>query len=166
MIIGASVILRYEGRLLFEIQKPAKWRQQPDGTLSIGMGCIGGNVEQGETPRQALEREVLEEMGCRVVLEEPTQPFAVDAQGSIRMLHPLDVPEGVLFVWQGSEPGFIEGAQVAVHVGRPLGQPEPGDLPALLSLDQETFCALGMHRLTVQDVLERGGRLWEKQPVP
>jgi hypothetical protein len=62
MIIGASIILRHEGRLLFEIQKPSKWLQQPDGTLSIGMGCIGGNIEQGETPRQALEREALEDM--------------------------------------------------------------------------------------------------------
>lgn len=28
----------------------------------------GGKVEQGETPRQALEREISEELGCRVLV--------------------------------------------------------------------------------------------------
>ena len=63
MIIGVSVILKQEDRYLFEIQKTAKWIQKPDGRYQIGMGCIGGRLENGETAQQALEREIKEEVG-------------------------------------------------------------------------------------------------------
>lgn len=46
MIIGAAIILRQDSQFLFEIQKSSKWIHHPDGTLSIGMGCIGGSVEK------------------------------------------------------------------------------------------------------------------------
>ena len=45
-IIGVAILLKEDGRFLFELQKPAKWRRGQNGVLRIGMGCIGGTVAQ------------------------------------------------------------------------------------------------------------------------
>ena len=81
-------------------------------------------------------------------------------------LSPQSVPEGVQFVWEGNEPGFIAGGKVAVYVGTTIGRAEPRDLPALVQLEPELFYALGQESLAIQDVEQRGGILQEKQRIP
>ena len=165
MTVGVAILLRVENRLLFELQKPAKWRRQPSG-ISIGMGCIGGTVEEGETVEEALSREALEEIGCEVAFARSTRPFSLDPTGVVSPLLPYSVPEGVQFLWEGNEPGFIAGGKVAVYVGTALGRAEPGDLPALVQLEPALFYALGQRPLTIEDVEQRGGILQERQPIP
>ena len=165
MILGVAILLRVENRLLFELQKPAKWRRQRRG-ISIGMGCIGGRVEAGETMAEALLREALEEIGCAVAFARSARPFALDPTGAVSPLRPQSMPEGVQFLWEGNEPGFIAGGKVAVFVGTPMGRAEPCDLPALVQLEPELFYALGRQPLAVEDVERRGGVLQERQPIP
>ena len=165
MIIGVAILLKVENRFLFELQKPAKWRRQQEGVL-IGMGCIGGTVEEGETIEDALCREAFEEIGCEVVCARSTRPFSLDPTGAVSPLPSQSVPEGVQFVWEGNEPGFIMGGKVAVYVGTAIGRAEPRDLPALVQLEPELFYALGQGSLAVQDVEQRGGILQEKQRIP
>ena len=165
MIIGAAILLRVENRFLFELQKPTKWRRQEEKIL-IGMGCIGGTVEKGETIEDTLSREAFEEIGCEVVCARSTRPFSLDPAGAMSPLSPQSVPEGVQFVWEGNEPGFIAGGKVAVYVGTTIGRAEPRDLPALVQLEPELFYALGQESLAIQDVEQRGGILQEKQRIP
>ncbi len=166
MIIGVSILLKEGDQFIFELQKSSKWIRELDGTLAIGMGCIGGLIETSETPREALEREILEEIGCQVHLEEPTVPFSVTPNYDVEDVKGIDVPEGCHFVWEGDEPGFIRGAKVAVYVGSPIGQPRPGDLPGLISLDSNTLFECGQQSMKVEDVMAQGGRLIEREAIP
>lgn len=163
MILGVAILLRVENRLLFECQKPAKWRRQ---RREISIGCIGGRVEEGETLEEALSREALEEIGCEVAFTRSARPFSLGPTGAVSPLLPQNVPEGVQFLWEGNEPGFIAGGKVAVFVGTPMRRAEPHDLPALVQLEPALFYALGRQPLAVEDVERRGGVLQERQPIP
>jgi hypothetical protein len=169
VILGASVLLRHEGRLLFEVQKPAKWTHAPGGEIIIGIGCVGGRVEPGESAIEALQREALEEIGSTVLLDTPASPFFVGPDGAVRMLDPREtreVEEGVLFLWEGSGPDLIKGGQVAVFSGTAQGHPRPVGLPAIIGLDLETLFECRARGLTVEEVLGRGAILMERQTVP
>jgi 8-oxo-dGTP pyrophosphatase MutT (NUDIX family) len=166
VIIGAAIVLRYDGRLLFEVQRPEKWIRSSRGTWSIGMGCIGGGLEGQESIHDALQREALEEIGCRVEWEKASSPFEVDPCGNVRTLDSGSLPEGVQFLWEGRHPSFAEGGRVAVFLGRPVAQPEPLDLPAIVGMDFDTLIACRGGDMTIQDVLDRGGSLQERDAIP
>lgn len=168
LIVGVSMLLRAGDRFVFEIQKPARWRRRPDGLLEIGLGCPGGRLEPGETPRQALEREIREEIGCGVEIEPTPRTFLVDARGTARSIAARDAPEGAFFLWEKARGGrgFIPGARVAVYLGRALGEPVPQDLPAILEMGLATLEACRDGALTLQDLLTRGAILREREPIP
>ena len=130
------------------------------------MGCIGGTVEEGETIEDALCREAFEEIGCKVVFARSTRPFSLDPDGTVSLLPPQSVPEGVQFVWEGNDPGFIAGGKVAVYVGTTIGRAEPRDLPALVQLEPELFYALAQGPIAIQDIEQCGGILQERQRIP
>jgi 8-oxo-dGTP pyrophosphatase MutT (NUDIX family) len=168
LIVGVAILLRSGGQFLFEIQKAANWRRRPDGLVEIGMGCIGGSLQPQETPRQAIEREVREEIDCGVEIEPAPRTFLVDARGAVRRLAPREVPEGAFFLWERARggPGFIPGARVAVYLGRVLGDPAPGDLPAILEMALLTLRESLDGTVMLQDLLDRGALLREREPVP
>ena len=130
------------------------------------MGCIGGTVEEGETIEDTLCREAFEEIGCEVACARSIRPFSLDPTGTVSRLSPQSVPEGVQFVWEGNDPGFIAGGKVAVYVGTAIGYADPRDLPALVQLEPELFYALGQGPIAVQDVEQRGGILQERRRIP
>ena len=165
-IIGVAILLSEDGRFLFELQRPAKWRRGQDGVLRIGMGCIGGTVEKGETIEEALSREALEEIGCKIAFDRSRRPFLIDPTGAVLLLSPESVPEGVQFLWEGNEPGFIAGGKVAVYVGHAIGRAEPGDLPAIVKLEPRLFYDRGARSLTKREVEQRGGIFQERQRIP
>ena len=130
------------------------------------MGCIGGTVEEGETIGDALAREAFEEIGCEIAYARSTRPFSLDPTGTVSSLSPQSVPEGLQFVWEGNEPGFIAGGKVAVYVGTTIGCVKPRDLPALVQLEAELFYALDQGPITIENVEQRGGMLQERQRIP
>ena len=65
--IGASCLLVSGGRLLLEVQKQGKWLYRPGQPPLIGIGCIGGTIEPGESVTEALRREAREEMAAKLI---------------------------------------------------------------------------------------------------
>ena len=165
-IIGVAIVLREKDGLLFELQRSAKWKRGRDGAVEIGLSCIGGTVEEGETLEGALQREAIEEIGCRVAFDPSTHPFSMDPEGRASPLVPGSVPDGVHFLWEGNDPGYVPGAKVAVYAGHTTGRAEPGDLSAIATLKPDLFFELARKSLTVSDLEPRGGILRERTPVP
>jgi hypothetical protein len=168
LIVGVSVLLRVGGRFLFEIQQPAKWRRRPDGLEEIGIACIGGRLERQETPREALEREVREEIGCGVQIEPSLRPFLIDPRGVARRMEPRDAPEHACFLWEQARGGadFIPGARVVVYRGILVGDPAPVGLPAILEIPLSMLRDFAGGGMVVQDAVDRGATLRERLPIP
>ena len=166
IIIGVAIVLKEKDGFLFELQKPGKWKRGPDGVLEIGMSCIGGTVEDGESLEGALQREAMEEIGCGVAFDRSTHPFSMNPDGGVSPLMSGTVPDGVQFLWEGDDPGYVPGAKVAVYAGHAVGRAEPGDLAAIAILKPGLFEEFATESLTVADLTQRGGILRERTPVP
>lgn len=166
LIIGAAIILSERNGLLFELQREEKWKRAPDGVIEIGMSCIGGTVEEGESLEGALQREAMEEIGCRVAFDRSAEPFSMDPAGNVSPLPHGSVPDGVQFLWEGNDPGCVPGAKVAVYAGRAIGRPQPGDLSAIATLKPDLFYELATESFTVESLEGRGGILQERVRIP
>jgi len=81
-IFGDSCLLMGESGLILEVQKSHKWRREDDGRLVIGLGCIGGALEERESPVAALQRETREEIGCGLLLRSASSTIEVSACGN------------------------------------------------------------------------------------
>lgn len=58
----AAAIIRHNGRILAA--------QRGYGTLKDGWEFPGGKIEEGETPKQALVREIREELAAEILVEK------------------------------------------------------------------------------------------------
>ena len=166
MILGSAILLRHRHQLLFELQKKSKWTHTAEGVVQIGLGCIGGHVEAGEAPIETLHREALEEIGCQLHLDNPPPPFLVHANRAVESPPPSSSDDRVLFYWQAEKPGYIPGAGVAVYAGVTQGEIRPDDLGGVLCMDPETLLQFGPTPMTIEDLLQRGGTLIEKETIP
>ena len=150
---------------LFEVQKQHKWRHGTDGGHVIGVGCIGGRLERNESPRQALQREAFEEIGCAVEFLMPSSRILVAPDLSVRRMAPNEGDPLAALYWEAAKPGFIPGAKVAVYLGTPLGEPKPIDLPAVLCVPEPALPMLWSGG-TIQEIIRAGCRLLERDPIP
>ncbi len=166
IFIGVAIVLREKDGLLFELQRSAKWKRGLDGVREIGLSCIGGTVEEGESLEGALQREAMEEIGCRVSFDPSPCPFSMDPAGNVSPLVPGSVPDGVHCLWEGNDPGYVPGGKVAVYAGHTVGRVAPGDLSAIATLKPDLFLELATESLTVEGLQQRGGVLQERTPVP
>lgn len=65
--VVCAIIRREDGRILLA--------QRPPGKSLAGLWEFpGGKIDPGETPAQALHRELMEELGCRVTLLQSGPP--------------------------------------------------------------------------------------------
>jgi 8-oxo-dGTP diphosphatase len=99
-VVVAAVIRDENGRILLS--------RRPDGTLMGGLWEFpGGKVDEGESPKAALARELEEELGVRAEIGEPVT-FAVHEEPELRIL--------LLFftaTLDGTRPAAREGQQLA-----------------------------------------------------
>lgn len=163
--IGAACLLMDDDGLIVEVQKRPTW-QRGSGGLSVGLGCIGGGIEAGETPLEALQREAIEEIGCPVIVRSARMTTEVSAQGcaSFREWNAGE-PRPVL-VWDGRALGFSSEGKGVVYLARPDGVPEPRDLPAIATLSLDQVLDLGSRPSTVAHILSRGAELRQRVPIP
>ena len=79
-LIGVSTIPHDKAACYFEIAKQKYWqrpKENGDGTTRIGIGGVGGSIEQAETVLTCLQREVKEELGVRARPEMSPQTYLI-----------------------------------------------------------------------------------------
>lgn len=165
-VIGASCLVWCGDALVLEVQKPAKWRVSDDGGVHIGLGCVGGGLDEGETSEEALQREALEEIGCRLELRDAPVTHVVTPACQVLARDWSEPGVRPVLVWEACLPGLLPGKRVAVFRGRPLKDPFPGDLPALLSVTPALLWAIGQGGMRLRDARDQGARLQARVAIP
>ena len=166
MLIGASCLVWWRDALVLEVQQPEKWRTDDHYEVHIGIGCIGGGIEADETAVDALQREAMEEMCCRIELCDAPTTHVVTPDCQV-LEEPWRAP-GIRpsIVWDGCLPALVPGRRVAVFRGRAIGEPIPGDLPALLHATPATMLAIGRSGMRLAEARELGATLRGHIAVP
>lgn len=164
--IAAGCILRTGNRYVLEIQKPEKWNHNALGSLVLGVACIGGGLESGETVIEAVQRESIEEVGCTVDLRSSEQTIDV-TPADVRTRSDL-LFDGIrpAMICELSQEGFIPGKKVVVFLGSTDEYPKPGDLPAIIVTEPQRIFELGNGNLTVAQLRESGAEIRSNVDLP
>ena len=155
-LVGVSGILYDDEALYFEVNKPRFWARRADGTISVGIGGIGGRVEPGESPLACLRREVQEETGVSFHLQLPERTALIHHWEVVEWLRvgPSRKPPAPYFL--NLLPPQLGGANtpdhlaIATFLGRLRGRPRREDLFGLLRVARsalESFFSLPEWRL-------------------
>lgn len=91
--IATGLVISYKDKYLFSIQNKEKWRTI-DNKYNIGLVGIGGGLENNETIIECLQRECLEEIGQKVILQDSKKTFLIDEDMSIKT---IDINIGSLY---------------------------------------------------------------------
>ncbi len=126
MLVVACALVDQDGRVLIA--------KRPEGKAHAGLWEFpGGKVEPGETPEQALVRELREEMGVEPC-ESCLQPFAFTSEpmpDGRRLLMPLYVCrrwDGFVQATEHEETAWVEPAKLARFEMPPADRPLAAEL--------------------------------------
>jgi hypothetical protein len=132
----------------------------------IGIGCIGGSIEEGESPVEALKREALEEIGCSVDLRSAGRTAYIRDE-AVEILPELDFC-GLqpAIVWEVTDPSFQVGSNVSVFLGQADDNPQPIDLPAIILADPGVISMINFESVSVDEILKSGAEIRQNIDIP
>jgi 8-oxo-dGTP pyrophosphatase MutT (NUDIX family) len=142
-LIGVSTVLYDDRVYYFEVGWPRFWARRASGIRSVGIGGIGGHVEAGEGPLEALRREVHEELGVDIQLEAAPRTAIIEDEQVVDWagLAPDPVPPCIvsLFPPRLGGPNIPDRLAIVSFLGRPLGQPRRDDLFGLVTVSRSAL---------------------------
>lgn len=164
--LGASVLLKFSGRLVLAIDGKNRWKTEADGRKVITVSGVGGAAEIDEDFPAAAERECIEETGVRPELESAARTLFVDYDNSVRPVN-IDDKLKPAIVYRRV---FLRGDEswqlfCPVYLARIHSPPAPRDVPALLSVTLDQLRLL-RSPLRVNSLLSKGAHLAEKERIP
>lgn len=144
-LVGVSAMLYNTEAYYFEVGWPRFWARRASGVRSVGVGGIGGRVEAGEGPIEALRREVQEEIEVGLDLEVPPHTILLDEGEIVGGLDLVTdagrpVPYFVsLFPPRLGGPRMPDHLAIVTFLGRPQSQPRRGDLFGLIAVARSSL---------------------------
>jgi 8-oxo-dGTP diphosphatase len=129
VLVAACVLLDGDGKLLIA--------KRPEGRPLAGLWEFpGGKVEPGETPEQALVRELAEELGIGIAVSDLTPlTFASHGYPDFHLLMPLYLCRrwrGTLTAHEGQELRWVRPDELVAFAMPPADEPLKVLLPGLL----------------------------------
>lgn len=132
LLVVAGLLRNARGQVLLS-QRP------PGDPLGLTWEFPGGKVEQGETPEQALQRELREELAIEVTHMVPWR-FVSHAYGGFHLLMPVFHCQH----WQGDpQPREVHDLRWFDHDELPTLPMPPADLPLVAELMAEKLLRRG-----------------------
>lgn len=145
-VTGVSAILFDDEHLYFEVTKPKHWRRRADGALLVGVGGIGGSIDEGEAVLGCLEREAREEIGLALeVIPAREAHFVYEGKWRASLsLEERALPLPVLFtvsanLYRQQELAAWPTLAIITFLARPLGRPTLGDLFGLIAVPKAVW---------------------------
>jgi len=163
--VGASAIISYNNKYIFEIQKSEKWNYNSSGEIEIGIGCIGGTIENSETPLETLQREVLEEIRTNIEIIEWDHPFTVTSDLNVYDINPKNESKNLFFHWFGTKKPYRK-CRICVFLGKVIDDPFPDDLAGLLITDIKLLMECLENDFSLNQCLEKGMKIISKEEIP
>jgi len=152
---GAGVFCRFKGEsYLF-----ALYDERHLGGRGLVCGRIGGRRAPGESWEQCVEREVLEETGCRAVVESSAQCFYADLEGRLEAVDVDADPRPALISRQPAAGAIVPGGIYynLCFWARLEGEPQPGaELDALAVADEPLLRRLASESLPLGALVDAG----------
>ncbi len=135
VLVAACVLVDGQGQVLIT--------RRPEGKPLAGLWEFpGGKVEPGETPEEALVRELKEELGIDVALPRLTPlTFASHGYPEFHLLMPVYVCrhwQGHMAANEGQGIAWVSPKALSAYAMPPADEPLKHMLPGLLKLSQET----------------------------
>lgn len=149
-LVGVSAVLYDEEAYYFEVKRPRFWARREEGTISVGVGGIGGKVEAGEGMMDGLQREIQEEVNTG---------FRPRPSARTALLHEWEIAAHLDLSADPNAPppylvillppmlggvGMPDHVAIASFLGHPVDRPRRGDLFGLMRVARpalETFLA-------------------------
>lgn len=156
---GAAALIWHNGRMVFEVRKEKGWERSPGKPAVIGIGAVGGTIEDGETPIQGLQREAVEEIGGSLNLY-PASDTVYVGKDAIDRIDDF-VLDGLrpALVWEVVDPIYELGKHVAVYHATTTSDPQPGDLPAVILSDPDLITRIGFDTLSISAAVDSSGEV-------
>ena len=127
-----AALIRREGRVLVS-------RRRADQSMPLLWEFPGGKVEPGEDPRQALAREVREELGCAVAVGRIHEVvFHAYPDFDLYMLvYPCDIVGGAPSAVEVAEVAWVEAARLPTLDLLPADYPLARELAAAQAAEED-----------------------------
>ena len=164
-VAGSSVILRYGDRFVFELQKPYKWSIDETGRVWIGLGCIGGSIEIGEGPLQALRREARGEIGVEIDILPAPGMLVVNTDNSVVDATDPEQYKEVAIQWYGDRPDYANSL-ILSYLGTTRTRPVPNDLPGILLAQPKDLLRALHESLTLGELRQSGIEMISRVSLP
>lgn len=162
--VGASAVIKYKNKYIFEIQKRHKWHLDSENNIIIGIGCIGGSIENREFPNETLRREVKEEIKTKIDIIKWSQAFTVNSNLEVNTIE-SKLEEDLFFDWYGIREPYKK-KRICVFLGEVIGEPFPGDLPGLLITDIKLLIKCVKNHTTIKHCIDKGMEIISKEEIP
>jgi len=162
--VGASAVIKYKNKYIFEIQKRHKWYHCSGSNIVIGIGCIGGSIENEESPIETLRREVKEEIKTKINIIEWNSAFTINSNLEVNTIE-SKLEENLFFDWYGTREPYKKN-RICVFLGEVIGDPFPGDLPGLLIADIELLIECIKNQSTIKHCINKGMEIINKEEIP
>jgi len=165
--IGTGALIKQGENFVFALSKEKYWEEKEDIT-HLSFQNIGGAIEEGETPIQALEREAREEIGTEIKVKISKQTLV-----SYEDINYSESKTSPLMIYTDENPGkpgdpeaegtwkllgFLYKAQI-------LEEPQPSsEIPAIIKIPEKLF--LNSENGLTRKQIEEKGEIITQRPLP